>query len=44
MYPIGNKPGVRRLITLQDLPPISTATFGNAQVVRVSYRGSGRSR
>src|SRR6202048_1524183 len=30
-----DKPGVRRLLTPQDLPPISTATYGNAQVVPV---------
>jgi glucose/arabinose dehydrogenase len=30
-----DKPGVRRLLTLQDLPPISTPTNGAAQVVPV---------
>jgi glucose/arabinose dehydrogenase len=28
-----DKPGVRRLLTLQDLPPVSTPTDGNAQLV-----------
>ena len=30
-----DKPGLRRLLTPQDLPGISTATFGSAQVVPV---------
>jgi glucose/arabinose dehydrogenase len=34
-----DKPGVRRLITPQDLPPISAATFGNGHVVPVPAGG-----
>jgi glucose/arabinose dehydrogenase len=30
-----DKPGVKRLLTLQDLPPISTPTYGLAQVVAI---------
>ena len=30
-----DKPGVRRLLTAQDLPPVSTPTYGAAQVVPV---------
>jgi glucose/arabinose dehydrogenase len=34
-----DRPGVRRLLTAQDLPPISTATFGSAQMVPVPAGG-----
>src|SRR5882672_8831816 len=34
-----DKPGVRRLITPQDLPPISNATFGATQIVPVPAGG-----
>ncbi|MDB4875526.1 MAG: L-sorbosone dehydrogenase [Gemmatimonadetes bacterium] len=34
-----DKPGVRRLLTPQDLPGISAATFGTAQVVRIPAGG-----
>jgi glucose/arabinose dehydrogenase len=37
-----DRPGVRRLITPQDLPPISTATFGSTQVVPVPAGGRPR--
>ena len=30
-----DKPGVRRLITAQDLPPVATPTYGAAQVVPI---------
>lgn len=30
-----DKPGVRRLLTLHDLPPIAKPTYGNAQVVAI---------
>jgi glucose/arabinose dehydrogenase len=30
-----DRPGLRRLITAQDLPPVSAATFGNSQIVPV---------
>jgi glucose/arabinose dehydrogenase len=34
-----DRPGVRRLITPQDLPSVSTATFGTSQVVPVPAGG-----
>jgi glucose/arabinose dehydrogenase len=37
-----DRPGLRRLITAQDLPPISTATYGNAQVVPIPAGGRPR--
>src|ERR1700737_1342836 len=31
-----DRPGARRLLTPQDLPPISKPTYGNAQVVAIA--------